>query len=92
MIDLNSKLVASSNQISTEMPNETVILDVVNGIYYGLDEVGTFIWNQVQSPQTVQSLVEALLDEYDVTVDQAQRDAVRLLSELQGIGLVHVVA
>ncbi|MCK6577749.1 MAG: PqqD family protein [Anaerolineae bacterium] len=92
MIGLNTRIVASSNQISTEIPDETVILDVARGVYYGLDEVGTFIWNYVQSPQTVQAVVDALTTEYEVGQEQAAHDAVQLLNRLQEMGLLQVVA
>lgn len=91
MIDFESTVVVTQEQISTDMVNETVILNVENGVYYGLDEVGTFIWHQIQSPHRVDEIVNALLEEYDVARDLAGGDTIRLLTDLEAIGLIKVV-
>lgn len=91
MIEIQNTVVASGDQISTDMANETVILNMQNGVYYGLDEVGTFIWHLIQSPSSVERVVGALLEEYNVALDLASSDTIRLLTDLQSIGLVEVV-
>ena len=48
-----SRVVASRNQVSTNVAGETVILGMGEGIYYGLDSVGTRIWALIQEPCTL---------------------------------------
>ena len=48
-----------------------------------LNEVGAFLWKQMESACTVDSLVEALLAEYDVTADIARADVERFVSSLR---------
>lgn len=88
MIEFNSRIVASPQQISTEIPNETVILNLADGLYYGLDEVGAFVWTCLQTPHTVEEIIDALTHEYDVERDRANRDILNLLSDLQEKGLI----
>ncbi|MDZ4767922.1 MAG: PqqD family peptide modification chaperone [Chloroflexota bacterium] len=92
MIALDSQIVVSNQQISADMPEEMVILSLKDGVYYGLDAVGSFIWQHIQSPQSVSTVIEALVQEYDVTMDEARGDTLQLLSHLQTMGLVEVVA
>lgn len=91
MVTLNSRIVASSQQISTEMPDEMIVLSLKDGVYYGLDPVGAFVWHHIQSPQSVQVVVDALTAEYDVSTEEAGRDMLHLLDNLQQAGLVDVL-
>ncbi|MBE2268852.1 MAG: lasso peptide biosynthesis PqqD family chaperone [Anaerolinea sp.] len=92
MIALDTKVVATKNQISTDMSDETVILNLQNGVYYGLDPVGTFIWKLIQEPNDVRAIRDAVLNEYDVEAERCEQDIVNLLQELLEQGLVEVQA
>ncbi len=90
MIALQTKVVATKNQISTDMSDETVILNLQNGVYYGLDPVGTYIWKLIQEPTDVETVRDAVLNEYDVEPDRCEQDIMNLLQELIEQGLVEV--
>jgi len=90
MIALGSTVVASPDQVSSGLAGEAVVLNMKNGVYYGLDEVGARIWSLIQSPRRVEEVCAALLEEYDVVPEQLQRDLLELLEQLAGEGLVEV--
>ncbi len=48
-----------------------------------LNDTGCFLWEQLQTQQTVDALVEALLSEYEVTAEQAKVDVSHFLDELR---------
>ncbi len=49
-----------------------------------LNETGAFLWKlMADAPATEESLVEALLAEYDVTREIAERDVHRVVEELR---------
>ena len=48
-----------------------------------LNEVGAFLWQKLAADSTVESLVEALLAEYDVTADIATADVERFVASLR---------
>ena len=49
-----------------------------------LNETGAFLWNKLmEADQTEDSLVAALLEEYDVSKDDARADVQRLIAELR---------
>jgi Coenzyme PQQ synthesis protein D (PqqD) len=80
----------AKEQVSCDLAGEVVILSLKSGEYYGLDEVGTRIWNLIQEPKTVGAVLEAVLKEYDVAVDQLERDIFALLEQMVINELVEV--
>ncbi|MEJ5364712.1 MAG: PqqD family protein [Desulfosoma sp.] len=79
---------ASQNQVSTDLQGETVILDLKSGVYYGLDAIGTEVWRMIQKPRSVKSILEALLNKYEVAPDRCEMDLVSLLEDLHANNLV----
>jgi hypothetical protein len=50
-IEGDSIVVATTSQISCVLDKDTVILHFDKGHYFGLNELGSLIWNQVQQPR-----------------------------------------
>ncbi|GAB4523035.1 MAG: hypothetical protein Tsb0014_00150 [Pleurocapsa sp.] len=84
-------LQASSNHLYSEIGEEAVILDINSGVYYGLNEVGVDIWNWLQEPKTATDILHLLLEEYEVTREQAEQDINEILQEMSSVGLINVV-
>jgi hypothetical protein len=82
--------VVSKDQISCDLAEETAILDVKLGIYYGLNTVGTRIWKLIQEPRPVYEVRDALLEEYEVEPERCERDVFALLQELASKGLIEI--
>jgi hypothetical protein len=70
------------------LAGETVILNFKSGVYYGLDEIGTFIWNLIQDPKTLQDVRDALLNEYQVEPERCESDLRALIQELAAAALI----
>ena len=81
---------AAQRQLSTTLAGEVVILDVDEGVYFGLADVGTLIWKLLQTPRRVSEIVDCIVSEYDVTRQVAETDVVALLTDLAERGLVDV--
>jgi Coenzyme PQQ synthesis protein D (PqqD) len=92
-INLDSMVVVASDQVSTVLQEgDTAILNLKDGIYYGLNSVGSRIWNLIQSPKSVLELRDTLVAEYDVDVEVCTRELIDLLDELSGKRLIEVNA
>jgi len=78
----------SSEVLTQEVGGETVILDLKSEGYFGLDEIGTRIWQLIQEQKNLQSVTETMLNEYDVEPDQLKTDIKNLINELVKSGLV----
>ena len=90
MISEKTVVNVSENQVHTVLDGESVILDLEEGIYYGLDEVGTRIWELLQEPTEVLDVIDTLTKEYDVTRDKCTSDTLHLLEDLQEHNLIDV--
>jgi len=88
VLTLDTVVVASSEQVSSKLGEEVVILNLRNGVYYGLDPIGTRIWELIQEPRSVRQVCEVLLEEYDVTFEQCAEDVLALMRDLQAQGLI----
>ena len=87
-MDLQQNITVNPDVISQEVSGETVILDLNSENYFGLDEVGTRIWQLIEEKGNLQAIVDQLLSEYDVSEDQLLEDLEVLLTQVADIGLV----
>ncbi|GAB4030748.1 PqqD family protein [Spirosoma gilvum] len=82
----------TQNQISSELAGETIILNHAAGMYYGLNEVGTFVWDLLkQSPLSFDDLKERVMANFDVDEQTCINDLHQLLDELIHEKLVEAV-
>jgi hypothetical protein len=74
--------------LSGEFDAETVILDLRNGVYYGLENAGARIWQLLKHPTSLGVLRDALVQEYDVEPRRCESDLRDLLRRLLERGLI----
>jgi hypothetical protein len=88
MISMQSTVVASGNQVSSELGDEVVIMDLATGVYHGLTSVGARAWSLIQQPTRVEAVRDRILAEYDVERSRCESDLQSLLGELEDKGLI----
>lgn len=86
----HARVTMSNRQLSTTLAGEVVILTLHDGVYYGLNEVGAYVWQLLQSPRRVCELLDGIVAEYDVTRETADADLQQLLAELAERQLVDI--
>jgi hypothetical protein len=69
---------------------ESVLLNLDTESYYGLDEVGTRMWQVLTESESIQEAYDQLLSEYDVEPEKLHADLSELVGELAERGLVEV--
>src|SRR4051794_279474 len=69
--------------VAAKIDNDTVLLDIDTGVYYGLDEVGTRIWELLCEGANEDETVAQLQEEYDVEADQLRADFREFVDEMQ---------
>jgi len=74
--------------VSADLEDEVVILNLKDGVYYGLNPVGARIWNLLQQPRTVGEIRDIILQEYETSPQRCEEDLRRLLQEMDGRGLI----
>lgn len=89
-INSQTIIVASSNLVAADVKDEKVILEFGSGTYFGLDAIGARIWQLMQQPIGVGTIVATLLEEYGVEATQCAHDVTALLNDLHSHGLIQI--
>jgi hypothetical protein len=74
----------------SHLQEESVLLNLDNERYYGLDDVGTRMLSVLTSSDSVQSAWLQLINEYDVDREVLRQDLVSLIERLQEQALIEV--
>jgi Coenzyme PQQ synthesis protein D (PqqD) len=82
------QLAAMPDVLMQTVVGESVLLDLRSQKYFGLNQVGTRVWQLLQETGDVGDIRARLLAEYDVQPDQLERDLDDLLERLLRAGLV----
>ncbi|MGG6296556.1 PqqD family peptide modification chaperone [Leptolyngbya sp. AN02str] len=90
MFNEGSLIQASSTQVSSDLGGEVIILSLKSGIYYGLNEVGTTIWNLIQQPTTFEQIFKTVVEDYEVEAEQCKKDLLEILADMRKAGLLEV--
>ncbi len=75
------------NVLAADMSGETVMMSVESGQYFGLTEVGSAIWEMLESPTSVDQIVDRLCSTYEIAEVTCRGDAEAFLSKLLANGL-----
>ncbi len=70
--------------------DETVVLDLATGTYFGLDSVGTRVWQMISEGMTIGEICEEMLEEFEVSLETLQRDVIQLADKLLEQKLISV--
>lgn len=84
----DTAFVAIADHASCELGGEAVLLDLLSGVYYGLDPVGARIWQLLQQPRTVAELRDLIVAEFDVAAERCEIDLVAFIASLNAHGLL----
>ena len=90
MASLASSITIPDDVLFRDLEGEAVILSTESGKYYGLDEVGTRMWNLLSQHGRIEPAYRALLAEYDVAEDTLQQDLLDLVDKLIDEGLLRL--
>lgn len=86
-IMLSHRLLRSEEVLFQNLGGEAVLLDLSSETYFGLNEVGTRVWDLLESTSLLSDVCTRLQAEYDVERDRAEADLLELASRLIEAGL-----
>jgi len=89
-MNLNQKVTFAETVFAQEVDGEMVLLDMESENYFGLDEVGTAIWQAMQEYGSLQEVFNNLLEQYDVEAEVLEHDLSDFVGKLVESGLVEV--
>lgn len=82
-------LLPQEHIVSTELDGgEGVLVDLNAKRYYQLNETAMFVWMRLEKGQTASSILEEMVNAYDVSPEHAAESIERLLQDFQSRKLV----
>jgi hypothetical protein len=87
-VTLNDPIRLSSDVVTREVGEETMLLDLASGTYFGLDPVGGRFWQLLEEGKPPRAARDVLLGEFEVTEAQLDSDLEALLADFAANGLV----
>lgn len=80
-----------ANLVASEIDGEMVILNIESGHFFQLNDVGSRIWEALETPMTMADLSRAMLDRFDVDEETCRSDVAEFVGQLTRNGLVAAV-
>ncbi|PON11036.1 hypothetical protein C2W62_46930 [Candidatus Entotheonella serta] len=90
-ISLQTTLRRSGNLFAGPLGHETVMMDMTQGRYFELNTTATWLWNALESPQTISDLLDQLTEVFQVSADQCEQDIIAFIEGLLDRGWVEIM-
>jgi hypothetical protein len=89
-LTLTARVTPTEGVVFQQLQEEAVLLNLDSGLYFGLDPIGTRIWNLLAGGQSLPQVVSTIMAEYEVDTEQCTADLLKLLGDLEAHGLVSI--
>jgi predicted transcriptional regulator len=89
-LDLSTIVVPSADVLVQELDGEAVLLNLDSERYFGLDDVGTRVWQHLLEHRLLERVCEEMEKEYEVDASRLRSDVLKLIEELIEAGIVKV--
>ena len=79
--------------IKREIAGDTILVPVGKTVYesnglFVLNELGAFIWDILPQAETAEDVCQAVLAEYEVSPEEAEKDVAEFLASLAKLGII----
>jgi Coenzyme PQQ synthesis protein D (PqqD) len=87
-LSLESRVCWAKDVLFRNLDGEAVLVNLNTSTYFGLDPIGTRVWELIGERRRLADVLQGVLDEFDVTEDRARRDLLDLAAELMASDLI----
>lgn len=89
-VNYRSTVVRVEHLLSTELDDETILMSIERGQFYGIGRTARRIWQLIAKPQKVADLIDLLAEEYQISSSICGPDVLEYLQELHREKLIAV--
>ena len=82
MIKLETTILRNPELLASNIDDEVVMMSIENSAYYGLDPIGSKIWDLITEPIQVSDLCARLLERFEVSEQECQQDVLKFLNQM----------
>jgi hypothetical protein len=90
VVKITSTVAHARDLVGTTVGGQVALMSIEHGEYYGLNPVGSRIWELLVQPRTVAALCDQLVSEFEVERSQCEQQVMELLQKLTDANLVTV--
>ena len=90
MLSFSGRVEVPNNVLVRFLGKECVLLNLESEIYYGLDEIGTRMWQLLTTAASIEDAYTELLAEFDVDTALLRQNLAELLERLADKGLLEI--
>ena len=91
MVSFAGRAAAPAHVLVRFLDREAVLLNLETEQYFGLDEIGTRMWQLVTGSPSIDAAYQELLAEFDVEAEMLHSNLTELLTRLVDSGLLEVL-
>jgi hypothetical protein len=84
----SERFAASTEVLAAHLEGEAVLLHMETKDYFRLNDTAAWVWKGLERGLDRPALIESLLERYEVTPEQAERELDTLLGELERRSLI----
>ena len=88
MLTRDARLKIPEQVVTRQVGDETVLLNLESGTYFGLDPVGSRFLELLEADGALAAVIARMLEEFEVTEAQLEDDLLRLADEMLASGLL----
>lgn len=82
MLDFRSNVMLNDRMVSALIDGEMVMMDMDSGSYFGLNSVGTYIWELLKEKRKIEEIADAVVRTFDVEKETSDKELVEFLEKL----------
>lgn len=79
------------DMVAANLDGDLVMMNEKLGRYYGISGVGARAWELLETPTSVDDLVNSICQEYDIDSDTCHQDITRFTQDLMKVNLIEPV-
>jgi hypothetical protein len=87
-ITLQSLVARTPEFVGSRIGDRMALMSIKNGAYYGMDPVGSRVWELIAQPVRASAICEALLGEFSVDKETCERQVLAFLRQLEDANLL----
>ena len=76
------RIVVVDGVMARQVGEQTVILDLASGTYFGLDTVGTFAWRLIEQGKSFDEICAGVFEAFEAPREEIERDLGELVDRL----------
>jgi len=79
------------DMVAANLDGDLVMMNEKLGRYYGISGVGARAWELLETPASIDDLVDTICQEYEIDTETCQQDIIRFAQDLMKVNLIEPV-